>query len=76
MTTEKYDRAKEIKSIQSNLDKLYFAVNRPHPQMLTKDSDIISFIGLGEKYEEELKDLITNFIKEKDKELDKEFNEL
>lgn len=80
MTTEKYNRAREIKSIQSYLDKLYSAIynaiNRSHPQMLTNDNDTISFIGLGEKYEKELKDLITNFIEEKAKELDREFEEL
>lgn len=76
MTKEKYHRANEINSIQSCLDRLACAVNLPHPKMLFKDNDIVSFIGLGEKYEKELKDLIINFIKEKDKELDKEFKEL
>lgn len=76
MTKEKYHRANEISSIQGNLDKLYSAANMPHPTMLTQRNDTVCFIGLGEKYEKELKDLIINFIKEKDKELDKEFREL
>ena len=41
-----------------------------------RENDTISFIGLGEKYEEELKELMKNFIREKDEELDKEFEEL
>lgn len=76
MTKEKYIRASEINSIQNCLDRLYHAVNMPHPKMLFKDNDVVSFISLGEKYEKELKDLIINFIEEKDKELDKEFKEL
>lgn len=51
-------------------------MHMPHPRMLTRDNDTVCFIGLGEKYEKELKDLITNFIKEKDEELDREFKEL
>lgn len=76
MTNEKYLRASEIHSIQNCLNKLYIAVHMPHPRMLTRDNDIVSFIGLGEKYEKELRDLIVNFIKEKDEELDREFKEL
>ena len=76
MTKEKYHRANEINSIQGNLDKLYSAMHMPHPRILTKDNDTICFIGLGEKYEKELKDLIVNFIEEKNKELDREFKEL
>lgn len=76
MNQEKFDRAREIKSIQSNLDRLYSAMHMPHPRMLTKDNDTVCFIGLGEKYEKELKDLIINFIREKDEELDREFREL
>ena len=76
MTKEKYHRANEISSIQSCLDRLYSAMHMPHPRILTKDNDTVCFIGLGEKYEKELKDLIINFIEEKDKELDKEFKEL
>jgi len=76
MTNEKYLRASEIRSIRSCLDRLYSAIHMPHPRMLTRDNDTVSFIGLGEKYEKELKDLIVNFIEEKDKELDKEFEEL
>lgn len=76
MTKEKYHRANEINSIQSCLDRLYHAVSMPHPKMLFKDNDIVCFIGLGEKYEKELKDLIINFIKEKNEKLDREFKEL
>lgn len=76
MKQDKFDRAREIKSIQSCLEDLYTAVYMPHPTMLTQRNDTVCFIGLGEKYEKELKDLIINFIKEKDKELDKEFEEL
>ena len=76
MTKEKYHRANEINSMQSCLDRLYHAVSMPHPKMLFKDNDIVCFIGLGEKYEKELKDLIIKFIEEKDKELDREFKEL
>lgn len=76
MTKEKYLRASEIHSMQNCLDRLYGAIHMPHPRMLTRDNDTVSFIGLGEKYEKELRDLIVNFIKEKDKELDREFKEL
>ena len=76
MTNEKYLRASEIHSIQNCLNKLYIAIHMPHPRMLTKDNDTVSFSGLGERYEKELKDLIIKFIEEKDKELDKEFKEL
>lgn len=77
MTTEKYDRAKEIKSIQSYLEDLRLALCVPHPQMVNKNENgTICFIGLGEKYEKELKELMKNFLLEKSKELDKEFKEL
>ena len=76
MIKEKYHRANEISLMQGNLDRLYNAVNMPHPKMLTKDNDTVCFIGLGEKYEKELKDLIINFIKEKNEKLDREFKEL
>ena len=76
MTKEKYTRASEIRTIQSCLNRLYGAIHMPHPRMLTSDNDTVSFGGLGEKYEKELRDLIINFIEEKDKELDKEFEEL
>ena len=75
MTIEKFDRAKEIKSIQSCLGDLYQAMNVPHPKMLNNNSEIC-FIGLGEKYENELKILIRKFILEKNEELKKEFEEL
>ena len=77
MTKEKYHRAREIKSIQNYLEDLRLALCIPHPKMVNKNgNDTICFIGLGEKYEKELKDLIINFIEEKDEELDKEFEEL
>lgn len=76
MTEEKYTRASEIRSIQNCLNRLYSAIHMPHPTMLTQRDDTICFIGLGEKYEKELKDLIINFIEEKDKELNKEFEAL
>ena len=77
MTKDKFDRAREIKSIQNYLADLRLALCIPHPKMVNeRGNDTICFIGLGEKYEKELKDLITNFIKEKSEELDKEFKEL
>ena len=77
MTTEKYNRAREIKSIQSYLEDLRLALCVPHPRMVNKhENDTICFIGLGKKYEDELKELMTNFLLEKSKELDKEFDEL
>ena len=77
MKQNKFDRAREIKSIQSYLEDLRLALCVPHPKMVNKrENDTISFIGLGEKYEEELKELMKNFIREKDEELDKEFEEL
>ena len=77
MTTEKYDRAREIKSIQSYLEDLRLALCAPHPKMINeRGNDTICFIGLGEKYEKELKELMTNFIKEKNEKLDREFKEL
>lgn len=75
MTIEKFDRAKEIKSIQNCLRDLYQAMNVPHPEILNNNSEIC-FIGLGEKYENELKNLIKKFIMEKNEELKKEFEEL
>ena len=77
MTTEKYDRAREIKSIQNYLEDLRLALCVPHPKMINeRGNDTICFIGLGEKYEKELKELMMNFLLEKDKELNKEFEEL
>lgn len=77
MTIEKYDRAREIKSIQSYLEDLRLALCMPHPKMVNKSgNDTICFIGLGEKYEKELKDLMYNFIIEKNRELNQEFEKL
>ena len=67
MKQDKFDRAREIKSIQSYLEDLRLSLCIPHPKMVNKSgNDTICFIGLGEKYEKELRDLIVNFIKEKD----------
>ena len=77
MKEDKFDRAREIKSIQSYLEELYSALSTPHPKMLTKNGNgTVCFIGLGEKYEKELKDLMKDFITKKNKELDKEFEQL
>ena len=57
MKQDKFDRAREIKSIQSCLENLRLALCIPHPKMVNKnENDTICFIGLGEKYEEELKE--------------------
>ena len=77
MKQDKFDRAIEIKSIQSCLEDLRLALCVPHPKMVKqRGNDTVCFISLGEKYEKELKDLIINFIEEKDEELDQEFEEL
>ena len=76
MTKEKYDRAREIKSIQNCLEKLHSAICLPHPKIIDPSDDIVCFISLGDKYEKELKDLMHNFIVEKNKELNQEFEQL
>ena len=77
MKQDKFDRAREIKSIQNYLADLRLALCVPHPKMVNeRGNDTICFIGLGEKYEKELKELMKNFLLEKDKELDREFEEL
>ena len=77
MKQDKFDRAREIKSIQNYLEDLRLALCVPHPKMINeRGNDTICFIGLGEKYEKELKELMMNFLLEKDKELNKEFEEL